>query len=141
MGLKLTFKFNRSRSRSPDRGSQRGFGSSLGRLPTEISPIDPGVQTPKLFNTVCYDQQMVKIFFNFFIIQLILCLRPHLSVDGLFRQCAPNRTVQLLKAKAESGRLDEASDAEAHALAVLLKTWLRELPQGNNIRHFLQYFF
>lgn len=104
--------YHRSRSRSPDRGSQRGFGSSLGRLPTEPSPIDAGVETPKLFNT------------------LILCLRPHLSVDGLFRQCAPNRTVQLLKAKAESGRLAEASDAEAHALAVLLKTWLRELPQG-----------
>lgn len=44
--------YHRSRSRSPDRGAQRGFGSSLGRLPTEPSPIDSAVQTPKLFNTV-----------------------------------------------------------------------------------------
>ena len=59
-----------------------------------------------------------------------MCLRPHIASDGLFRQCAPNRTVQLLKARAEQDRLHEIPETDVHALASLLKSWLREVPQG-----------
>lgn len=104
----------RSRSRSPG-GPKKGigkFGSPLHSLPLEPSPIEPGQQTPTLLNT------------------LILCLRPHLSTEGIFRACAPKNTVNILKAKAEANRLLEEPLRDPLALACLLKTWLRELPNG-----------
>jgi hypothetical protein len=101
----------RSRSRSPG-GSSRsgGYGSALGLLVTETSPIDQTQKTPKIFNT------------------LINNLRGHISTEGLFRVSPPNRTLQQLKAKVEIGRLDPNTDP--HVLAAGLKAWLRELPQG-----------
>ncbi|CBY20450.1 unnamed protein product [Oikopleura dioica] len=106
--------FVSSRSRSPG-GSKKGigkFGCPLTALPLEPSPLEPGQQTPTLLNT------------------LILCLRPHISAEGIFRACAPKNTINILKAKAESNRLFEEPLRDPLAMACLLKTWLREIPQG-----------
>ena len=46
-------KVFRNRSRSPGGNTRSGgFGSALGLLQLEQSPIEPNQNTPKIFNTV-----------------------------------------------------------------------------------------
>lgn len=75
----------------------------------EPSPIDTDQKVPKIFNT------------------LLRHLRPHVETEGIFRVCPQARALTALKTKVEVDRLD---GVDAHALAALLKAWLRELPQG-----------
>eukprot|EP00824_Muranothrix_gubernata_P000460 TRINITY_DN1051_c0_g1_i1.p1 TRINITY_DN1051_c0_g1~~TRINITY_DN1051_c0_g1_i1.p1 ORF type:complete len:830 (+),score=220.17 TRINITY_DN1051_c0_g1_i1:180-2669(+) len=51
-----------------------------------------------------------------------------LGVEGIFRECGSQVELKLLQGTFDRGEEPDLSDADVHAVAGLLKQWLRELP-------------